>query len=62
MNYDEEVLAESSPEAPSELPETGPAEIVLAVIIVLSLLAGGIYWYRTHSAVKKATKRAKGRR
>lgn len=53
---------EPKPEVPSELPETGPAEIVLAVIIALSLLAGGLYWYRTHNALQKATKKAKGRK
>ncbi len=58
----DEPKPEPEPEVPSELPETGPAEIVLAVIIALSLLAGGIYWYRTHNAVQKATKRAKGRK
>ena len=55
-------VPQPKPEVPQELPETGPAEIVLAVIIVLSLLAGGIYWYRTHKVVKKVTKKAKGRK
>ena len=58
----EDPTPDPDPEVPSELPETGPAEIVLAVIIILSLLAGGLYWYRTHHAVQRATKKAKGRK
>lgn len=50
------------PEIPEELPTTGPAEIALAVVIVLAISAGGFYWYKTHKAVKKVTKRAKGKK
>ena len=41
---------------PSEMPETGPAEIIIASVIVLAIIGGGIYWYKTHKAVK-STKR-----
>lgn len=51
-----------NPELPEELPTTGPAEVVLAVVVVLAVIAGGFYWYKTHKAVKKVTKRAKGRK
>lgn len=50
------------PVVPEELPTTGPAEVALAVVVVLALGAGGFYWYRTHKAVKKATKKAAGRK
>ena len=51
-----------NPELPEELPTTGPAEVFLAVVVVLAIAAGGFYWYKTHRAVKKVTKRAKGRK
>lgn len=47
---------------PEELPKTGPAEVVLLVVVVLALTAGGIYWYRTHATLKRATRRARGRK
>lgn len=48
------------PEKPQELPETGPAEVALAIVVVLALVAGIVYWRRTSHAVKKATRSAKG--
>jgi len=50
------------PIVPEELPTTGPAEVALAVVVVLALGAGGFYWYRTHKAVKNVTKKARGRK
>lgn len=50
------------PEVPDELPTTGPVEIVLAVVIVIAVCAGGVYWWKTSKEVKKTTKRAKGRK
>lgn len=52
----------TDPEVPDELPTTGPAEIVLAVVIVIAVCAGGVYWWKTSKEVKKTTKRAKGRK
>jgi hypothetical protein len=52
----------AEPITPEELPTTGPAEVALAVVVVLALAAGGFYWYRTHKAVKKATTKARGRK
>lgn len=43
---------------PSEMPETGPAEVILASVIVLAIIAGGVYWYKTSKAVKKTTRKA----
>lgn len=43
-----------------ELPNTGPLEIVMAVIIVLGITGGGFYVYRTQKALKKALGTAKG--
>lgn len=50
------------PVLPEELPTAGPAEVALAVVVVLAIAAGGFYWYKTHRAVKKVTRRAKGRK
>lgn len=47
---------------PTELPNTGPAEVALAVIVVIAIVAGIVYWQKTHKAVKRATKKAKGRK
>lgn len=52
----------AEPIVPEELPTTGPAEVALAVVVVLAIGAGGFYWYKTHKAVKKATRRAGGRK
>lgn len=51
-----------TPVVPEELPYTGPAEIILAVIIVIAVVAGGVYWYKSSKEVKKVTKRAKGKK
>ncbi len=37
---------------PARIPDTGPAEIVLAIIIVLGIGAGGFYYWRTHRTLK----------
>ncbi len=50
------------PETPKELPTTGPVEIALAVVIVIALIAGIVYWRKSSEAVKKATKSARGRK
>ncbi len=52
----------SEPDMPTELPNTGPAEVALAVIVVIAIVAGIVYWQKTHKAVKRATKKAKGRK
>lgn len=51
-----------TPEMPKELPNTGPAEVALAAIVVVAIVAGIVYWQKTHKAVKRATKKAKGRK
>lgn len=53
---------EPKPEVPEELPNTGPAEIILAVAIVIAIIAGAVYWFRTHKAVKHVTRKARGRK
>ncbi|MDR3297771.1 MAG: DUF11 domain-containing protein [Candidatus Nomurabacteria bacterium] len=40
---------------PSELPQTGPGEIALAVVAILCIGVGGTYWYRSRKAIKKIT-------
>lgn len=55
-----EPTPEPEQEKPQELPETGPAEVALAIVVVLALAAGIVYWRRTSRAVKKATRSAKG--
>lgn len=58
----EESDPEPTPDVPEELPYTGPAEIVLAVIIVIAVVAGGVYWYRSSKEVQKVTRHAKGKK
>lgn len=51
-----------NPETPDELPTTGPIEIALAVVVVVALVAGIVYWHKSSMAVKKVTKSARGRK
>lgn len=45
----------------SEIPETGPLEITMAIIIILGI-CGGIYYYvRTQKALTKVTRKATGK-
>lgn len=55
--YKEGTPTETPPEepTPSELPKTGPAEIVMATAVVLGICGGCFYLYRTKRALKKAT-------
>lgn len=48
------------PEAPQELPKTGPAEIAMAVAIVLGICGGGFYLYRSRKALKKVNESVMG--
>jgi len=50
-----------NPGTPSALPNTGPAEVFLAVALILVIVAGFVYFSKTHKAVKKATRSARGR-
>ncbi len=43
------------PEVPAELPHTGPAEIAMAIAIVLGICGGSFYLYRSKKALQKAT-------
>lgn len=36
----------------NRIPDTGPAEIVLAIIIILGICGGGFYYWRTHRTLK----------
>lgn len=52
----------TDPEIPKELPKTGPVEIILGIVIIGAILAAVLYWRKTHKDVKKATKKARGRK
>ena len=43
-------------ETPPELPKTGPGEIALAIIAVVCIVTGGIYWYRSQKDLAKVQK------
>lgn len=43
---------EPTPDTPAKIVDTGPVEIVLAIIIVLSIGVGAFYYYRTHKTLK----------
>ncbi len=44
----------------TELPQSGPAEIAIAVIALLGVGVGGTYWYRSRKALMQVEKSAKG--
>ncbi len=46
------VTRDCGPGTPSELPNTGPVEIVMAAIIIAGIGGGGYYLYRTRKALK----------
>lgn len=50
------------PKTPSELPSTGPAEIVLAVIVALSIGVGGYYMIRSTATLHSMRKAEIGRK
>ena len=43
-----------------ELPNTGPLEIVMAIVIILGISGGGYYLYRTRKTLNKVERVAKG--
>ena len=52
--YDKARIAVERPcELPSEIPDTGPAEIILAAVIVLGVGAGGVYWFQSKKTLKE---------
>jgi len=48
---DERCETPATPEDTPELPKTGPGEIALAIVAVICIATGGIYWYRSHKEV-----------
>lgn len=59
----EEKNCKTNPEMPEcqELPNTGPLEIVMAIIVILGIGGGGYYLYRTKKTLNKVEKTAKGK-
>jgi len=57
---DPEPEPEPTPPKPGELPNTGPLEITLAVVIVMGILAGGFYYWRTHRTLKSVEDKVSG--
>lgn len=51
----------TTPDTPSDLPNTGPAEVFLAVALILVIVAGFVYFNKSRKAVQKATRNARGR-
>ena len=49
-----------SPDTPQEIINTGPVEIVLAVVVVLSISFGGFYLYRTSHKLHQVKKTVSG--
>ncbi len=50
------------PAVPDELPKTGPVEIILAIVVVGLIVAVVVYWNKTHKAVKRTTRKIKGKK
>jgi len=46
---------------PTVLPQTGPGEIAVVVIAVLSLGVGGTYWYRSQKMLRQVTDEVEGK-
>ena len=49
----------TAPGTPSELPNTGPVEIILAIVVILGICGGGYYFYRTKKTLKIVEKDVK---
>lgn len=54
-------IVASGEEAPKELPKTGPAEIAMAIAIVLGICGGSFYLYRSKKALNKVTDSVSGK-
>lgn len=52
----------TDPEIPSELPKTGPVEIILAVVVVGAIVAGIVYYMKSKKAVKSTRRKVKGKK
>ena len=54
---------EDTPKTPDEpeLPKTGPGEIALAIVAVVCIATGGIYWYRSQKEVVKIQNNVEGK-
>lgn len=54
VHRDCEQTCVTNPELPEcqELPDTGPVEVVIAVVIIAGISGGGYYFYRTRRALK----------
>ncbi|MDR0397844.1 MAG: DUF11 domain-containing protein [Candidatus Nomurabacteria bacterium] len=44
-----------SPSVPAELPKTGPVEAALAVVAVLAITVGIVYWYKSRIDMRKVS-------
>lgn len=53
----------TNPEMPEcqELPNTGPVEIIMAIVIILGIGGGGYYLYRTQKTLKTVENKASGK-
>jgi len=47
-------------ELPSEIVNTGPAEVIMSILIVLIISGGGYYLYRSRRTLKKVTAKVEG--
>lgn len=47
---------------PAELPKTGPAEVAVAIIAMLSIGVGGAYWYRSQRVLRKVSDEVTGKK
>ncbi len=50
------------PEVPEELPNTGPVEWALAIVVSIVVVVGFAFWWKSSSNVKAVAKRARGRK
>lgn len=55
-------VSEDTPVVPEELPNTGPVEWALAIVISIVVAVGFAFWWKSSSNVKAVAKKARGRK
>lgn len=53
--------APENPDLPSELPKTGPAEIMLAIVAIVCIATGIAYWYHSQKEVVQVSAKVNGK-
>lgn len=57
-----EPTPEPEPELPTEIVNTGPLEITMAIIVIAAIIGAGIYYWRTKRTLKTVKNKASGKK